>query len=106
MGGKRLTPKQRYFLAVGRFVIFLGFWGVFLLGGTIVTSGRDKYFVAIVAALFAVVACLLFAVRMTIRTRNAFDVLNYPRIRHLRIAGQYKSVGASKLGISPLHLGQ
>jgi hypothetical protein len=44
------------------------------------------------------------AMWMAMFPRKPSPRANHPRIEHLRIAGNYASTDAAKIGVSPLHL--
>ncbi|MBZ5502770.1 MAG: hypothetical protein LAN59_11120 [Acidobacteriia bacterium] len=104
MNWNHMTLK-RYFLTIVVFVIVAGFFGLFALCIAIGThGGSDRAAVAIYTAVFAAVFTSLFSSLVEIFARKFPQPPNYPRIKHLRIAGKYTATGAAAVGVSPLHI--
>ena len=106
MNWNRMTQK-RYFLMIGVFVIVAGFFGLFALCIAVGThGGSDRAAVAIYTAVFAAVFTALFSSLVGFLAREFAQPPNpnYPRIKHLRIAGKYAPTGAAAVGVSPLHI--
>ena len=104
MNWNRMTLK-RSFLTTGVFVLVAGFLSLFALCIAVGThGGSDHAAVAIYTAVFAAVFAALFSSLVEIFTRKFPQQPNFPRIKHLRIAGKYAATGAAEVGVSPLHI--
>jgi len=98
---------KRYFLMIGVFVIVAGFLALFALCIAVGAHGGSNHVaVALYTALFAAVLTALFPSLVGLLGREFAQPPNpnYPRIKHLRIAGKYAATGASQVGVSPLHI--
>jgi hypothetical protein len=88
--------RERYFLSFAGVFIFVA--SLALLALCVAIDLRYGSSVAIIWVVIAVpIWCTMFL-------RKPSRPANYPRIEHLRIAGKYAPTGASKVGVSPLHL--
>jgi len=98
MKGSHLSRKHN-FLALAVVFISVAFPALCALCVAI-----DRRFGPNVAIIAAVEAGVVVAIFLPVFMRKPSRPANYPRIEHLRIAGKYAPTGASKTGISPLHL--
>jgi len=106
MNWNHMTLK-RYFLTIGVFVIVAGFLGLFALCIAVGAHGGSNHVaVAFYTAFFAAVLTVLFSSLVGLLAREFAQPPNpnYPRIKHLRIAGKYTATGAAAVGVSPLHI--
>ena len=96
---------KRYFLMIGVFAIVASFLALFALCIAVGAHGGSNHVeVALYTALFAAVLTALFSSLVEIFTRKFPQQPNFPRIKHLRIAGKYAATGAAEVGVSPLHI--
>jgi uncharacterized PurR-regulated membrane protein YhhQ (DUF165 family) len=92
------VSRKRYFLALAVVFISVIFAALCALG---VALGRYGSNTAIMVAIGVAIAVSIW---MAMFLRKPSQRANYPRVEHLRIAGKYAPAGASKVGVSPLHL--
>jgi len=98
MKGSHLSRKHN-FLALA--VVFIAVAFASLLVLCVAIGRRYGSNIAIIVAMGAPIAVAMWVAMFT---RKPSRPANYPRIEHLRIAGKYAPTGASKVGVSPLHL--
>lgn len=98
MKGSHLSRKHN-FLALAVVFIAVAFASLLVLCFAI-----GRRFGPNVAIIAAVEAGVVVAIFLPVFMRKPSRPANYPRIEHLRIAGKYAPTGASKVGVSPLHL--
>ncbi len=98
---------KRYFMMIGVFVIVASFLALFAVCIAVgARGGSNRVAVALYTAVFAAVLTVLFPSMVGLLGREFAQPANpnYPRIKHLRIAGKYTATGASQVGVSPLHI--
>jgi uncharacterized membrane protein len=98
MKGNHLFRKHN-FLVLAVVFVSVAFGALFVLSAAI--DRRYGSNIAIIVAMGTAVAVALWPAMLV---RKPSRPANYPRIEHLRIAGKYAPTGASKVGVSPLHL--
>ena len=110
MKGSHLSRKH-YFLALAVVFTAVAFALAFALCAAInhwfFSNGAKMGVAGDFIASFMPIAVAIFmpiAIAIAALMRKSPQRPNYPRIEHLRIAGKYAPTGASKVGVSPLHL--
>lgn len=101
------TTLKLNLLRIGVFITVAGFLALFALCIAVGAHGGSNHAaVAIFTAVFAAVLTALFSSLVAVFARESAQPLNpnYPRIKHLRIAGKYAATGAAEVGVSPLHI--
>lgn len=98
MKGSQLSRKH-YFLSFAGVFIFVASSAILALCVAI-----DRRYGSSIAAIWVVGAAIAVPMWSAMFVRKPSRPANYPRIEHLRIAGKYAPTGASKVGVSPLHL--
>ena len=98
MKGSHLSRKH-YFLSFA--VVFISVASLALLALCVSIDRRYGSNTAIMVAMGVAIAVAMWPAMLM---RKPSQRANYPRIEHLRIAEKYAPTGASKVGVSPLHL--
>lgn len=101
------TNLKLNLLRLGVFITVAGVLALFALCIALGAHGGSNHAaVAIYTAIFAVVLTAVFSSMVGLFARELGQPPNpnYPRIKHLRIAGKYTATGAAAVGVSPLHI--
>jgi hypothetical protein len=99
MKGSHLSRKH-YFLSLAAVSTSVASLALLALG---VALGR-RYGSNITAIIVAMGVALAVPIFVAMFLRKPSQRANYPRIKHLRIAGKYAPTDAARIGVSPLHL--
>jgi hypothetical protein len=103
------VSRKHYLLALAVVFTSVAFAAVCALGYKLMVSGLKGFHgygsvIAIMVGPGVAFAASMWVVFWVVFMRKPSQRANYPRVEHLRIAGKYAPAGASKVGVTPLHL--